>query len=189
MKMSDDALIRLKNLQALGHNPADLSRLIGKSYQYWRDLLAGNKSFGEKAARNIEEKLGLLRGCLDASEGCIERGMPPKTEALPDVAAITRIGSTTPRQALDILGLLIAEADDLTRDQIKPLFSRMCDEPGRIPEILKRIESALDAGNNNPAATDQAKPQNNTVPGVAGEVIAKKLTTESKDFQSGRHKV
>lgn len=70
MQMSDDALIRLANLKALGHGPADLVRLVGSSYPYWRDLLAGNKSFGEKAARNIEEKLGLPRGCLDLADGC-----------------------------------------------------------------------------------------------------------------------
>lgn len=157
MEMSDDALIRLENLAALGRSPSDLSRLTGKSYQYWRDLLAGKKSFGEKAARNIEEKLGLLRGCLDVSEGCIGRELKMNAVAPPEVGAITRIGPTTPRQALDTLGALISEADDLTRDQIKPLFARMCDEPGRIPEILKRIESALDAGNQNSAAESRPK--------------------------------
>jgi len=54
----------------LGHTPTDLVRLIGNSYPYWRDLLAGNKSFGEKAARNIETKLNLPRGCLDQPDGC-----------------------------------------------------------------------------------------------------------------------
>lgn len=63
--MSDDALIRLQNLRALGLSPTELSKDVGSSYQYWRDLLAGKKSFGEKAARNIEEKLQLSRGHLD----------------------------------------------------------------------------------------------------------------------------
>jgi hypothetical protein len=65
MRMSEDALIRLSNLKALGYGPSELVKNVGSSYQYWRDLLAGNKSFGEKAARNIEEKLGLSRGQLD----------------------------------------------------------------------------------------------------------------------------
>lgn len=73
MKMSDDALIRLANLKALGYGPAELSQTMGSSYQYWHDLLAGRKSFGEKAARNIEDKLGLPRGCLDLAEGCSSR--------------------------------------------------------------------------------------------------------------------
>lgn len=71
--MSEDALIRLANLRALDRAPADLAREVGNSYQYWRDLLAGKKSFGEKAARNIEEKLGLTRGALDVPNGVQER--------------------------------------------------------------------------------------------------------------------
>ena len=70
MEMSDDALIRLANLKTLGYGPTDLVSKVGNSYQYWRDLLAGKKSFGEKAARNIEAKLALPRGCLDLDEGC-----------------------------------------------------------------------------------------------------------------------
>jgi hypothetical protein len=34
-----------------------------------------------------------------------------------------------------------------------------------------------------------ATPPNNTVPGIAGQVLAKQLTAESKDFQPGRTKV
>jgi len=68
--MSDDALIRLENLKALGISATELSSTVGSSYQYWRDLLAGKKSFGEKVARKIEEGLLLQRGCLDEPEGC-----------------------------------------------------------------------------------------------------------------------
>lgn len=63
--MSEDALIRRNNLKALGLTPTDLVARVGKSYQYWRDLMNTEKSFGEKTARNIEEKLGLQRGQLD----------------------------------------------------------------------------------------------------------------------------
>lgn len=63
--MSEDALIRRKNLKALGLSPTQLVARLGKSYQYWRDLMETEKSFGEKAARNIEEKLNLVRGQLD----------------------------------------------------------------------------------------------------------------------------
>jgi phage repressor protein C with HTH and peptisase S24 domain len=66
-QMSDDALIRLENLRALNIGPTELSAAVGSSYQYWRDLLAGKKSFGEKAARKIEDGLGLTRGSLDIS--------------------------------------------------------------------------------------------------------------------------
>jgi hypothetical protein len=68
--MSDDRLIRVQNLNGLcaqrDWGPADLVREAGSSYSYWRDLLLGYKSFGEKAARSIEERLGLTPcGVLD----------------------------------------------------------------------------------------------------------------------------
>lgn len=65
MEMSDDALIRRENLRALNISATDLVKSVGSSYQYWRDLMAGKKSFGEKAARRIEEGVGLPRGSLD----------------------------------------------------------------------------------------------------------------------------
>lgn len=79
--MAEDALIRLANLKALGHSPTDLVRLIGSTYTYWRDLLAGQKSFGEKAARNIEAKLGLPRGCLDIEGSCEKQRRQPAAQA------------------------------------------------------------------------------------------------------------
>lgn len=86
--MSEDALIRRVNLKALGHGPGDLVRLIGKSYQYWRDLMETEKSFGEKTARNIEEKLELPRGCLDRAEGCGRQKEPSKTMQLGQVVVL-----------------------------------------------------------------------------------------------------
>lgn len=67
--MSEDALIRLKNLKNLRLSPAELSAKVGGRNSYWNDMLSGNKSFGEKAARKIEEKLSLPRGSLDLVEG------------------------------------------------------------------------------------------------------------------------
>lgn len=63
--MSDDALIRLQNLRALRLTPTQLSERIGGRYTYWRDMLGGNKSFGERIARKIEQALGMPRGAMD----------------------------------------------------------------------------------------------------------------------------
>lgn len=52
------------------------------------------------------------------------------------------------------LGRVIAESDELTRDQLKPLFTRMLDEPQRAPEIIKRIESTICSSGAGAAATD-----------------------------------
>lgn len=68
--MSDDAAIRRENLRGLKKTPAELRAIGGGAYSYWRDLLQDpNKSFGEKAARNIETKLNLPRGWLDTPRG------------------------------------------------------------------------------------------------------------------------
>lgn len=64
--MNDQTLIRRANLRALYDSPQKLAIATGKKYTYCRDLLkTDTKSFGERAARDIEELLGLARGALD----------------------------------------------------------------------------------------------------------------------------
>lgn len=70
--MNDSTLIRLENLRALGKTPAELTAQVGNSKQYWSDMLRGRKSFGETAARRIEEKLELPRLFLDEDHSPIE---------------------------------------------------------------------------------------------------------------------
>ena len=81
--MSEDALIRLKNLKSLRLSPAALSAKVGGRNSYWNDMLSGKKSFGEKAARKIEEKLGLPRGSLDIEDGSTA---PAKAEEHPRIS-------------------------------------------------------------------------------------------------------
>lgn len=79
--------IRLANLRSLnkqeperGEFIKDLMKEVGVGrYSYWRDLLAGNKSFGEKIARRIEDCLRLPDGWLDVdrSRGQAEPAKPP----------------------------------------------------------------------------------------------------------------
>jgi hypothetical protein len=55
-----------------------------KTYPYWRDLLESPaKSFGEKAARGIEERLELGRGWLDRDHGGGPRRYPVASEPSP----------------------------------------------------------------------------------------------------------
>jgi hypothetical protein len=69
--MSEDRLIRAENLRrylrSRDWKVADLMREIGDSPRdtYWHDVLAGRKSFGEKAVRHLEEALRLPRGTFD----------------------------------------------------------------------------------------------------------------------------
>jgi hypothetical protein len=75
--MSDDALIRRENLRALGKTASMLATDLGDNYSYWAAMLADNskKPFGEKAARRVEERYNLPRGCLDLPDG-IEDNKP-----------------------------------------------------------------------------------------------------------------
>lgn len=64
--MADDAMIRRANLIRLGKTPAELTISAGSTPAYWSNLMRdANKSFGEKAARRIEDALLLPRGWLD----------------------------------------------------------------------------------------------------------------------------
>jgi hypothetical protein len=78
-EMSADAMIRLQNLRKLKLSAQDLSSRVG-----WRDLLAGEKSFGEKIARKIEESLSLPRGWLDTIDSAIPQE-PSKAQPTPSM--------------------------------------------------------------------------------------------------------
>lgn len=87
-------MIRLTNLQELakarGLGPADLTKLVGKrTNSFYSDLLRGEKSFGERLARSLEESLQLPRGWLDIPHHDYEipEPTPPQrvSEASPSV--------------------------------------------------------------------------------------------------------
>jgi hypothetical protein len=142
---------------------------LAKKAGYKNQSAIGNLE--NRAGGTGGNKIGVIADALNVSVEWLLRGpdcdvvpfivpaAPPGTNQNPTQSTVSAIsmGSITPRQAWGIVGKLIAEADDLTRDQVKPLLARMCDEPGRIPEILKRIESALDAGNENSVTESQPK--------------------------------
>lgn len=79
--MSDDAGIRrdnLKRLCASRHWGAkELSATAGGRYTYWADMLRGIKGFGERAARNLEEKADLPRGWLDMENAPLHAAREP----------------------------------------------------------------------------------------------------------------
>lgn len=66
--MADDAKIRLENFRAYwgdAWSPTAAARALWGTPSLWSDLYNGRKSFGEKLARQIEDKLGLVRLSLD----------------------------------------------------------------------------------------------------------------------------
>lgn len=53
-----------------------LHEQCGSGVTFWSGLLSGDRPFGEKVARRIEDKLGLVRGSLE------EHGLAPDTAAI-----------------------------------------------------------------------------------------------------------
>jgi transcriptional regulator with XRE-family HTH domain len=128
-RMNDDALIRLENLKALNLTAQQLSERVGGRVSYWSDLMRGKKSFGEKAARNIEEKLGMPRGYMDAADEEAPIFAVPKQEpgAQPDVM-----------RAIAVLAGALSTLDKATRLAVAPLLSLLAQEP----EQLESVSSA-----------------------------------------------
>lgn len=118
--MRDMAKIRRENLARLIERDFDNNRsAIARAYdednpkpQYFSDLLreGSGKSFGEKAARKIEEKTGLKAGQLDI----------PDSPLLHDEARRDRIKDT--------LRLVI---DDLDRDEMREALAAIRKIQGR----------------------------------------------------------
>lgn len=99
--MSEDASIRRENLNRLKIGAKELSEKVGGRYTYWRDLLTDSKkSFGEKAARKIEEKLGLPRGSLDLPAVLNAAQEVDPAWPLPNISPARLTGLTPTQRAL-----------------------------------------------------------------------------------------
>ena len=146
MEMSDDALIRLENLRELGLGPSDLVKSVGSSYQYWRDLLNGNKSFGEKAARNIEEKLGMVRGALDIpgfSRG--ENALIEKKTATHPAQSATQMLATL-EQITEALAGYLVQMDDDARDDAGDVLKKLAHKPENHARAAAMLTTAFHSG-------------------------------------------
>jgi hypothetical protein len=74
---AEDTLVRLERFKSACQSrgwsgPTELTANLGRSASFWSDLWHGRKSFGEKLARDIEEKMGLPRNALDL----VQQGHP-----------------------------------------------------------------------------------------------------------------
>ena len=120
--MSEDALIRLANLKALGLAPGDLVAKVGNSYPYWRDLLAGNKSFGEKAARNIEAKLKLARGSLDVPGSTVHHlaKLPEAGITVPLLDIVASMGYGSETRSEDAVTGALTLSPSWVHDRVRP---------------------------------------------------------------------
>lgn len=83
--------IRIAQLQAYllnecAGNKSELSRLTRKSQSYISDLLRGKKSFGEKAARGMEQSLKLTPGYFDQVQSAKAKGIRVTSSPYADIA-------------------------------------------------------------------------------------------------------
>lgn len=105
--MSEDASIRRENLNRLKFGPKELSDKVGGRYTYWRDLLTDpKKSFGEKVARKIEEKLELPRGSLDLPAASEAQDIEPAWP-LPNISP-ARLSGLTPTHRTLLEGYMLS---------------------------------------------------------------------------------
>jgi hypothetical protein len=159
-KMNDNTLIRFENLRALGKTPGELATATGLSKQYWSNMLRGNKSFGESAARNLEEKLELPRLFLDEDhtamskdiakvnvnvEGCRESpeevsgGMGENESALcqPIPTSMT-YSAPNLKSCILLMGSLVGALDRRSRRLIGELLKDLAEEPDDAEDIANK---------------------------------------------------
>jgi hypothetical protein len=137
--MNDQKLVRLNNLQRLCQErsigPRDLVTSVGSTYSYWRDLLAGDRSFGEKISRRIEDALSLPRGWLDGvvptKHGAVEAD-PPR-------------GEITPEDAVAALAAHLAGVPERTRKVALSILQGLVESPHDAPEIAAELAELLSA--------------------------------------------
>ncbi|MBT9513297.1 MAG: hypothetical protein IV104_13200 [Acidovorax sp.] len=84
--------------------------------------------------------------------------------------------STTIAQALEVVAAALSASDDLTTDQVRPLLSRLVDEPGRASEIVPRLSKLLSSkpGAAMETAAFAGKPKSESTPSpvvTAGEFV------------------
>jgi hypothetical protein len=142
-----DATIRRNNLhhamRARSWGPAEMSRQLGRTPSFWTDVLAARKSFGEKLARNIEERLGLPRLALDDPA-------PTRAEsgalALINPVAHIRPHTTSQHAGLHVVLTMMAARVQVMPEAQRDMLARMLDawvRSGCDPVWLPPIESML----------------------------------------------
>ena len=126
-------------MKRAGATVTTLAREMGISYQAVKKVVDGT-STSFSAANNAEaaQVLKLNPDWLATGKGSMN--------AADTNIAPAQIGAPEPpslQSTLALLSAIVATSDDLTRDQLKPLFNRMLDEPQRAAEIVQRIESVI----------------------------------------------
>lgn len=147
--MSDERLIRIENLRRVcaerNLGAKELASSYYGRYTYWRDLLEGGKSFGEKAARKVEAALGLPDKWLDTPH------KPDEASPLP--AASKAVSSQRWRAVADLLAAHCERLDvsmapaaflllvDAAADSLKEH-----DDEGSVADVFNRLWPLIQHG-------------------------------------------
>lgn len=164
-KMNDNTLIRFENLRALGKTPGELATMTGLSKQYWSNMLRRKKSFGEMAARNLEEKLELPRLFLDEDHSAMSNDVGGSAklvgnEGTPEEASgdmaenesvlCQPIPTSMPisppnlKSAILLMGSLVGALDKRRRHLIRQLLNDLVDDVDDPEEVKDIAETAYD---------------------------------------------
>lgn len=153
--MNDDTLIRLENLRALGKRPVDLVEQVGNSKQYWGDLLKGRKSFGERIARKIEERLGLPRGSLDQPSSPNGLGgetrmsqtvtgskmLPPPLTELSEIPVAMPYSAPNLKSAILLMGSLLGALDTRSKSIIGDMLKDLATHTDDAEDIANKASA------------------------------------------------
>lgn len=157
---AEDAMVRRENLKAvlaergIKDTKAQIAHLVSKGGSrdtYYRDLLGGTKSFGEKAARSIEAALDLPRGYLDGQAGDLSAPAPvPGKDVvhLRDgeydlISAFRMLDVSGRRELLDHAADLAVKKHDLENAVVARLRRIKNDGPGPAPGPVLIDENKL----------------------------------------------
>ena len=122
MLLMDIANIRRANMQALvdRYGLSVVAKQACKPDRQINDMLAGRKSFGEKVARSIEEKMGILRGELDRNLTGTPTRPPVQAEAISPGADFLPVRRVKLKPTAGITGYAVEDNGDVG----KPIFFR-----------------------------------------------------------------
>jgi hypothetical protein len=159
--MNDEAGIRRANLQALckrrDWGPAELHTAMDYgTYSYWHDLLElTTKSFGEKVARRIEEKLELGRGYLDEPNTPGTHRYPRAEQVLPPPAVPPPDFHDRRVVSVSDWALLQDVKTAATQEELEAIRARAARMQAKVEELLaERI-----AASTGPAPSPPPKPR------------------------------
>ena len=135
--LRDKALARL---QSATSKPEGWFDTAGSSVFHGSHVVIGTGLDGLHSAIALKQQLVSILG-IEESRIRVHSGDP--ADAFAHAIFSGHEPPLTLAQALEVVADALSSADDLTIDQVRPLLSRLVDEPCRAAEIVPRLSSLL----------------------------------------------